>query len=246
MTFPERMDTKKEEYIATEYIEGEHLSVSMICGQQALPLSLNKQLIDIKKENDETVFDYKGNQVPYRTDYEQEVFLVAKKTAETLKCSGYIGIDIIYGDKPYVIDVNPRPTTAIFGLVRTLKGEIAELMLMNVFGKLPDSVILEGECSFTKDDIDDIADTFHLWQKDKEKYEDIPGFCKAATVDEIKKHDYILTPGRYVGFEETEDDDEEFEEKMRKLTVELSEQFKKSEELEKKIRENLAGLGYEL
>ncbi len=54
--------------------------------------------------------------------------------------------------------------------------------------------------------------------------------------DEIKKHDFILTPGRYVGFEETEDDDEEFEEKMERLTAELSEQFRKSEELEKKIK----------
>ena len=156
MTFPERMVTMEEEYIATEYIEGEHLSVSMICGQRALPLSLNKQFIDIKKDNDDTIFDYRGNQVPYKTDYEEEVFLVAKKTAEILKCSGYIGIDIIYGDRPYVIDVNPRPTTAIFGLVKTLKGEIAELILMNVFAKLPDSVTLEGECSFTKDDIEDI------------------------------------------------------------------------------------------
>ncbi|WP_406671195.1 ATP-grasp domain-containing protein [Methanolobus sp. ZRKC4] len=157
MTIPERMNTVEEEYIATEYIEGEHLSVSMICGQRALPLSLNKQLIDIKKDNDDTIFDYKGNQVPYKTDYEEEVFLVAKKTVEALGCSGYIGIDIIYGDKPYVIDVNPRPTTAIFGLVQTLKGEIAELMLMNVFGKLPDSVILEGEFSFTKNDFEDIV-----------------------------------------------------------------------------------------
>jgi type I restriction enzyme M protein len=74
----------------------------------------------------------------------------------------------------------------------------------------------------------------------------ILGFCKAATLDEIKKYEYILTPGRYVGFEETEDDDEEFEEKMERLTAELAEQFRKSEELEKKIKENLAGLGYEI
>ena len=74
----------------------------------------------------------------------------------------------------------------------------------------------------------------------------MPGFCKSATLEEIKKHDYILTPGRYVGFAEEEEDDEEFEEKIEKLTAELSEQFRKSEELEKKIRENLAGLGFEV
>jgi hypothetical protein len=152
----EKTDDRVDEYIATEYIEGEHLSVSMICGQKSLPLSLNKQLINIKKENDGTVFDYKGNQVPYKTDFEKEVFDTAKKTVEALGCNGYVGIDIVYGDKPYVIDVNPRPTTAIFGLVRTLGCEIGDLLLMNMFGELPESVELNGECSFTKDDIEDI------------------------------------------------------------------------------------------
>lgn len=145
-----------DEYIATEYIEGEHLSVSMICGQSTLPLSLNKQLIDIIDDNGDTIFDYKGNQVPYRAEYQNEVFQEAKRTVEILGCNGYVGIDIVYGDRPYVIDVNPRPTTAIFGLVRTLNYEIGELLLMNMFGELPQSVTLEGECSFTKDDIEDI------------------------------------------------------------------------------------------
>ncbi|WMW24445.1 ATP-grasp domain-containing protein [Methanolobus sediminis] len=152
----ENMDEQADEYIATEYVEGEHLSVSLICGQKSLPLSLNRQLIDIKEENGETIFDYKGNQVPYRADFENEVFITAKKTVETLGCNGYVGIDIVYGNKPYVIDVNPRPTTAIFGLVRTLGCEIGELLLMNMFGELPESVELTGECSFTKDDIEDI------------------------------------------------------------------------------------------
>jgi hypothetical protein len=151
-----KMDIHDEEYIATEFIEGEHLSISLICGQKALPLSLNKQLIDIKEENGETIFDYKGNQVPYKTQFEEEVFAIAKKTVETLECNGFVGIDIVYGDKAYIIDVNPRPTTAIFGLVRILGCEIGELLLMNMFGELPESVELNGECSFTKDDIEDI------------------------------------------------------------------------------------------
>lgn len=75
------------------------------------------------------------------------------------------------------------------------------------------------------------------------RYEDIPGFCKAVTLGEIKKHDYILTPGSHVGFEETENNDKEFEDKMERLTAELSEHFRKSKELERKIKENLAGLG---
>lgn len=101
----------------------------------------------------------------------------------------------------------------------------------------------------TDEDIQKIADTYHVWGGEKVKsgeYEDIPGFCKVASLDEIKKHDFILTPGRYVGFEETEEDSEEFEEQMERLIAELSEQFRKSEELERKIKENLAGLGYEL
>ncbi|WP_052279202.1 N-6 DNA methylase [Methanosarcina acetivorans] len=101
----------------------------------------------------------------------------------------------------------------------------------------------------TDEEVRKIAETYHEWRGEKiesGKYEDVPGFCKAATLDEIKKHDYILTPGRYVGFEEAEEDDEKFEEKMERLTTELLEQFRKSEELERKIKENLAGLGYEL
>ncbi|WP_340818939.1 ATP-grasp domain-containing protein [Methanolobus sp. WCC4] len=152
----DRPEEGNEEYIATEYIEGEHLSVSMICGQRTLPMSLNKQLIEMIRDDSGTIFDYKGNQVPYITEYEDEVFNVAKRTVETLDCNGFVGIDVIYGDRPYVIDVNPRPTTAILGLAKILDHEIAELLLLNMFGTLPDSVTLEGECYFTKDDIEDI------------------------------------------------------------------------------------------
>ena len=67
----------------------------------------------------------------------------------------------------------------------------------------------------------------------------MPGFCKVATLDEIKEHDYVLTPGRYVGSEEVEEDDEVFAEKMERLTAELNEQFTKSHELEESIRDNL-------
>ncbi|ALK05736.1 MAG: N-6 DNA methylase [Methanosarcina sp. 795] len=132
---------------------------------------------------------------------------------------------------------------------RDRRGEVLFIDARNM-GVLRDRTHRE----LTDEEIQRIADTYHAWRGEKVesgktesgKYEDVPGFCKAATLDEIKKHDFILTPGRYVGFEETEDDDEEFEEKMERLVAELSEQFRKSEELEKKIRENLAGLGYEL
>ncbi len=74
------------------------------------------------------------------------------------------------------------------------------------------------------------------------EYKDVPGFCKSATTEEIAAHGYILTPGRYVGAEQVEDEDEPFEEKMQRLTVRLDEQFAKSEKLEKTIKQNLARL----
>ena len=94
-------------------------------------------------------------------------------------------------------------------------------------------------------DIKKIADTYISWQKE-ENYEDVKGFCKVANMDEIKDNDYILTPGRYVGIEDVEDDGEPFEEKMDRLTKTLSEQFAKSRELEDEIRKQLGGIGYEL
>lgn len=103
---------------------------------------------------------------------------------------------------------------------------------------------------FADEDIAKIADTYHVWRGEKDAikrrgdYKDIPGFCKSASLDEIKEHGYILTPGRYVGAPDEEDDGEPFAEKMKRLTAELAEQFKQSDELEQKIRENLKKVGY--
>lgn len=98
---------------------------------------------------------------------------------------------------------------------------------------------------FNDEDVQTIAQVYHSWRGECGEYEDVRGFCKSVHLDEVKKHDYILTPGRYVGFAEEEEDPEEFEEKMQKLTQRLSEQFKKSDVLEEQIKENLKGLGYE-
>ena len=95
------------------------------------------------------------------------------------------------------------------------------------------------------EDIKNIANTYIAWQNE-DGYEDVQGYCKVASIDEIKEHDYILTPGRYVGIEEVEDDGEPFEEKMERLTNTLANQFKKSRELEEEIRKQLGGIGYEL
>ena len=115
----------------------------------------------------------------------------------------------------------------------------------------------------TEEDIDEIVSTYHEWRFDDmawrgvaEKagatlpeepgwqYKDIPGFCKSATTAEIAAHGYVLTPGRYVGAEEVEDDGEPFEAKMARLVVELQGQFAESAKLEKAIQANLRGLGY--
>jgi type I restriction enzyme M protein len=98
----------------------------------------------------------------------------------------------------------------------------------------------------TDEEIKKIAGTYHEWKSKNGKYKDIKGFCKSATLEEIRKNDYVLTPGRYVGTEVVEEDDETFEEKMKKLTKELGEQFEEAEKLEREIRKNLKGLGYEI
>lgn len=78
------------------------------------------------------------------------------------------------------------------------------------------------------------------------EYQDIQGFCKSATLEEVKGHEYILTPGRYVGIEEAEDDGIPYEEKMADLSAKLAEQFAKSRHLEEEIRANLAKLGFDI
>jgi type I restriction enzyme M protein len=87
--------------------------------------------------------------------------------------------------------------------------------------------------------------TYHAWrgEEDAGKYEDMPGFCKAATVDDIREHGAVLTLGRYVGAEELEDDGEPFEEKTTRLTAKLSEEFGGSVKLQALIRDNLKELG---
>ncbi|MHB8921425.1 MAG: type I restriction-modification system subunit M [Halothiobacillus sp.] len=116
----------------------------------------------------------------------------------------------------------------------------------------------------TDADIAKITSTYHAWRGDpltpsplagegnrkfplpqgEGGYQDIPGFCKSATTAEIATHGYVLTPGRYVGAEEVEDDGEPFEEKMSRLVAELNEQFAESAKLEQSIKTNLERLGY--
>lgn len=96
------------------------------------------------------------------------------------------------------------------------------------------------------EEITRLAKTYHAWrgEQDAGTYADIAGFCKSATTAEIEGHGFVLTPGRYVGAEEIEEDAEPFAEKMQRLTTKLEQQFKEGAELEKTILNNLRGLGY--
>jgi len=90
------------------------------------------------------------------------------------------------------------------------------------------------------EDIQKIADTYHEWQKDNNgNYQDIAGFCKSVSLEEVRNLDYVLTPGRYVGLPD-EDDDFDFEERFTQLKAEFMEQLKEEERLNKSILENLA------
>jgi len=138
---------------------------------------------------------------------------------------------------------------------RNRKGETLFIDARNL-GYMKDRVLRD----FKLEDIAKVADTFHAWKRsapavrpepvegsqERLHYQDIPGFCKAATLEDIKKADYVLTPGRYVGAAAQEVDAEPFEEKMARLTATLKDQFAESARLEAEIRKNLAGLGYEL
>ncbi len=97
---------------------------------------------------------------------------------------------------------------------------------------------------FSEEDIQKLADTFEAFQNGT--LEDEKGFCSVATIQDIAKQDYVLTPGRYVGIEEQEDDGEPFDEKMTRLTSELSDMFERSHELEDEIRKKLGAIGYEI
>ena len=98
----------------------------------------------------------------------------------------------------------------------------------------------------TEKDILRIAGTYHAWRGDKGagQYEDIPGFCMAANLDDIRKHGHVLTPGRYVGAEAVEEEGIAFEEKMQTLSATLREQMKEAARLDAVIDANLKELGY--
>ena len=99
----------------------------------------------------------------------------------------------------------------------------------------------------TDGDIARIAGTYHAWrsgEKGAGEYADIPGFCKSAALEEVRKHGHVLTPGRYVGAEAQEDDGEPFGVKMKRLAAQLREQQAEGARLDAAIEDNLEGLGF--
>ena len=99
--------------------------------------------------------------------------------------------------------------------------------------------------TFSGEDIARIASTYHNWRNPDGAYEDVPGFCKSATLEEVREKGYVLTPGRYVGLPDEEDDGIPFEEKMNALTAQLAEQFAHEIELQQRIHENLKRIDYD-
>jgi len=124
--------------------------------------------------------------------------------------------------------------------LRNRKGEVLFIDARNL-GFMKDRVLRD----FKAEDIKQITDAFHNWQTG-ENYEDEAGYCKSAELSDVEKHDFVLTPGRYVGAAEQEDDGELFADKMARLTTQLKTQFEQGDKLEQQIKENLKGLGYDL
>ena len=106
------------------------------------------------------------------------------------------------------------------------------------------SLIDRTQRELSDEEIARIADTYHTWREGREDYEDTPGFCKSATLEEIRSHGYVLTPGRYVGAKPQDDDDEPFEEKMLRLSAEWREQQSEASRLDAAIGANLRQLGF--
>jgi type I restriction enzyme M protein len=151
-------------------------------------------------------------------------------------------------------------TSAAGRKLRDRKGEVLFIDARNL-GYMKDRVLRD----FTQEDLNQVTETFHNWRRagaqvprspgmdesgqttaDENSYSDIPGFCASVDLAGIKKHDYVLTPGRYVGAAAEEDVGEPFADKMARLTATLKTQFEESDRLEAEIKKNLAGLGYDV
>ncbi len=122
------------------------------------------------------------------------------------------------------------------------RGRCGEILFIDArkLGRMLDRTHRE----LTGEEIRRIAETCHARKTHEDGYSDTPGFCKSAPLSEVRKHSHVLTPGRYVGVEPQEDDDEPFEEKMTRLVAELREQQAEGKRLDAAIGANLEALGF--
>ena len=125
------------------------------------------------------------------------------------------------------------------GKFRDRRGEILFIDARKL-GRMVDRTHRE----LTGEDVTRIADTYHAWRSGADTYADVPGFCKSATLEEVRKHGHVLTPGRYVGAEAQEEDEEPFEDKMKRLTAQFREQQAEAAKLDDAIADNLKALGF--
>jgi len=146
----------KGEY-AQDYIEGEHLSVSLVgsrvvgdacsfyTGKPPLLLAVNRQLIAF---GDDGCIRYLGGETPVAHPRHEELVNTATRAVQILGCQGYVGVDIVLADHPYVVDVNPRITTSIVGIAACMQEEIAEILVEASKGGGPNEVHLRGRARF--------------------------------------------------------------------------------------------------
>jgi predicted ATP-grasp superfamily ATP-dependent carboligase len=143
-----------------QFIDGEHLSVSLVCnrivgeaclnfsGEPPVVLALNRQEITTDKNGS---FHYLGGETPVDHPRRQEVAECAIRAAMTLGCQGYCGIDIVLADRPYIVDVNPRITTSIVGIAACMQEEIARIIVDAAHGHAPADLHFTGRVRFDKD-----------------------------------------------------------------------------------------------
>lgn len=134
--------------------------------------------------------------------------------------------------------------SACLWFLRRGKGEPRRGQVLFIDARQMGRMVDRTHRELTDEDIRKIADTYHAWRTGEAQYADMPGFCKSATLEEIRKHGYVLTPGRYVGAAPKEEDGEPFEEKMTRLTAEWRAQVEEARRLDEEIRRNLEELGF--
>jgi len=152
----------KDDEILVEYIDGRHISSSLIVGEEkTLFLTLNEQLINFNNFNKEIT--YLGGIVPYKTRSKKEwdkIMRISIDAAESMGCRGYVGIDFVVSNlsnEPYVVDINSRLTTSIVGINRVINYELAYLLLKSKFNPamLPSAIKINGICKFLLSDAAD-------------------------------------------------------------------------------------------